>query len=131
MITDLAPVDRRGEAVSYWSVAVYGGLVVRPGARRCAVRLHGARSPRHYGRVWAVSAALAFVAAVLGLFTVEVERDARADAPRQLFHRAAIEPGTVLFLGLDRARRLHRVRAALRRRSSTSSAGLIFCSTAC
>src|SRR5690242_3712829 len=26
MITDLSPPQRRGEAVSYWSVAVYGGL---------------------------------------------------------------------------------------------------------
>ena len=38
MITDLAPVERRGEAVSYWSVAVYGGLVVRAGARRRVLR---------------------------------------------------------------------------------------------
>ena len=30
MITDLAPVERRGEAVSYWSVAVYGGLALGP-----------------------------------------------------------------------------------------------------
>src|SRR4051812_36299406 len=26
MIADLAPVERRGEAISYWSVAVYSGL---------------------------------------------------------------------------------------------------------
>ena len=26
MITDLAPVERRGEAISYWSVAVYSGF---------------------------------------------------------------------------------------------------------
>ena len=43
---------------------------------------------------------LAFVAAVIGLFTVEVERTAPVERPRHLFHRAAVGPGTVLFLGL-------------------------------
>ena len=30
MITDLAPIERRGEAISYWSVAVYSGLAFGP-----------------------------------------------------------------------------------------------------
>jgi len=30
MITDLAPVERRGEAISYWSVAVYSGFAFGP-----------------------------------------------------------------------------------------------------
>ena len=30
MVTDLAPVERRGEAVSYWSVALWGGLAFGP-----------------------------------------------------------------------------------------------------
>ena len=30
MVTDLSPAHRRGEAVSYWSVAVYGGLSFGP-----------------------------------------------------------------------------------------------------
>jgi MFS family permease len=99
MITDLSPVHRRGEAVSYWSVAVYGGLSLGPvvGSVLC-----GPTGPGHHGnymRVWAVSAALAFVAAVLGLFTVEIERE-YVPKNRRLFHRAAIGPGSVLFLGL-------------------------------
>src|SRR6202142_4582670 len=99
MITDLAPVERRGEAVSYWSVAVYGGLSFGPvlGGVLCGATTHGHHG--HYGRVWAVSAALALVASVLGLFTVEVERKV-LPKNRQLFHRAALEPGSVLFLGL-------------------------------
>ena len=99
MITDLAPVERRGEAVSYWSVAVYGGLSFGPvlGGLLCGATTHGHHG--HYGRVWAVSALLAFVASGLGVLTVEVERSA-APTHRQLFHRAAIEPGSVLFLGL-------------------------------
>ncbi len=94
MITDLAPADRRGEAVSYWSVAVYGGLSLGPVLGSV---LHGSGS---YGSVWVVSAVLALVAAIIGLFTVEVERAAHVPGPRHLFHRAALGPGTVLFLGL-------------------------------
>jgi MFS family permease len=94
MITDLAPIDRRGEAVSYWSIAVYGGLSFGPVLGSV---LHG---HDHYADVWLVSAGLAFVAAIIGLFTVEVERAAPFERPRHLFHRSAIGPGTVLFLGL-------------------------------
>jgi MFS family permease len=94
MITDLSPVERRGEAVSYWSVAVYGGLSFGPVLGSV---LHGTG---HYGQVWIVSAGLALVAAIIGLFTVEVERAAPVAAPRHLLHRAAIGPGSVLFLGL-------------------------------
>ena len=44
MITDLSPVERRGEAVSYWSVAVYGGLSFGPVLGSV---LHGYRQLRH------------------------------------------------------------------------------------
>jgi predicted MFS family arabinose efflux permease len=53
-----------------------------------------------YGLTWAVAAALAATAAVLGIFTRDVPRD---DAPRpggHLVHRAAVAPGTVLALSL-------------------------------
>jgi MFS family permease len=94
MITDLAPSDRRGEAVSYWSVAVYGGLSFGPVLGSV---LHG---KRHYGSVWIVAAGLALLAAIIGLFTVEVERSTPAQRPPHLLHRSALGPGTVLFLGL-------------------------------
>jgi MFS family permease len=94
MITDLAPPDRRGEAVSYWSVAVYGGLSFGPVLGSV---LHG---ESHYGAVWIVSAGLALLAASVGLFTVEQERTARVERPEHLLHRSAVGPGTVLFLGL-------------------------------
>jgi MFS family permease len=94
MITDLAPADRRGEAVSYWSVAVYGGLSFGPVLGSV---LHGTG---HYTDVWFVSAGLALVAAFIGLFTTEIERAAPVERPRHLFHRSAVGPGSVLFLGL-------------------------------
>lgn len=94
MITDLSPVDRRGEAISYWSVAVYGGLSFGPALGEFL------RGTARFELTFVVSAALAFVAAVVGLFTVEVEREVTEPPSEQLIHRAAVLPGTVLFLGL-------------------------------
>jgi MFS family permease len=58
----------------------------------------------HYGLVWTVSAALALVAVVLGCFTRETRQETAepvAGAPRpKLFHRSALAPGVVLFLGM-------------------------------
>ncbi|HET9729874.1 MAG TPA: MFS transporter, partial [Acidimicrobiia bacterium] len=94
MITDLSPVERRGEAVSYWSVAVYGGLSFGPALGDAL------RGDNRYGLTFAVSALLAAVAAILGAFTVEVPRDHDLPESTPLLHRAAVRPGTVLFLGL-------------------------------
>ena len=63
MITDLSPPDRRGEAVSYWSVAVYGGLAFGPALGEAV------RGDDRYTLAWLVSAGLALVAALLGLAT--------------------------------------------------------------
>jgi MFS family permease len=94
MITDLSPPQRRGEAVSYWSVAVYGGLSFGPALGEFL------RGNDRYMLCWTVSGLLALTAAVLGLFTREVPRDTHAPRSTHLFHRAAVGPGFVLFLGL-------------------------------
>jgi len=94
MITDLSPPERRGEAVSYWSVAVYGGLAFGPALGEAL------RGNDRYTLTFAVSAALAAVACVLGLFTREVPREHAPVERAPLWHRAAIRPGMVLFLGL-------------------------------
>jgi MFS family permease len=96
MVTDLAPVERRGEAISYWSVAVYGGLAFGPVLGEQLIDAGG------YSAVWIAAGALAAVAALLGLFTRDVERPVVVDAGGHghLLNRAAIGPGTVLFSGL-------------------------------
>jgi MFS family permease len=98
MITDLAPEARRGEAISYWSVAVYGGLAFGPLLGNVLL------DRDHFDRVWLVSAGLAFLAAAIGLCTREtVAPDDRRQAsqdPQPLISRPALAPGTVLFLGL-------------------------------
>ena len=98
MITDLAPEDRRGEAISYWSVAVYGGLAFGPTLGQSLL------GDDHFASVWVVAAGLALVAAMLGLLTTETGRPWSPPAPGvprpPLLHRSALAPGTVLFLGL-------------------------------
>ena len=94
MITDLSPVERRGEAVSYWSVAVYGGLSFGPALGEYL------RGTSRYELTFVVSGTLALAAALVGLFTVEVPRETAGAPSGHLLHRAAIRPGTVLFLGL-------------------------------
>jgi MFS family permease len=93
MITDLSPVERRGEAVSYWSVAVYGGLAFGPALGEVV------RGDNRYTLTWLVSGGLALVAAVLGLATRDTERVVPRE-PTHLINRAALLPGSVLFLGL-------------------------------
>jgi MFS family permease len=94
MITDLAPEHRRGEAVSYWSVAVYGGLAFGP------VLGEAVLGDDRFVAAWIVSASLALLAAALGTITVETARSVPHGPPGKLLHRAALAPGVVLFLGL-------------------------------
>ncbi len=94
MITDLAPEQRRGEAVSYWSVAIYGGLAFGPAIGETVL------GDDRYVAVFLVAAGIALAAAVLGVFTVEVPRPPGPPAAGPLWNRAALAPGLVLFLGL-------------------------------
>jgi MFS family permease len=103
MITDLAPVERRGEAVSYWSIAVYGGLAFGPALGELVLGSH------RYVLTWLVSSALALVAAIVGCTLAETDpkrlpgadRADVHDRPKQpLIHPAAVRPGIVLMLGL-------------------------------
>jgi MFS family permease len=95
MITDLAPVHRRGEAISYWSVAVYGGLAFGPVLGEAVLDREG------FATTWIVAAVLAVVAAGLAVGTREVARPEAARPTRgKIVNRAAIAPGSVLFAGL-------------------------------
>lgn len=90
---DMAPEHRRGEAASYFSVALYSGLALGPALGEHLANTAG------YHRVWLVAGGAALVAAVLGLGTPQ---GASPDAPRptSLLHPAALGPGLVLMLGL-------------------------------
>ncbi len=100
MIADLAPVERRGEAISYWSVAVYSGLAFGPAIGEVVL------DAADYDTVWIVSALFALAAGLLALFARETLTDDARAATRAshvrlpLLNRSALAPGLVLFLGL-------------------------------
>jgi len=96
LVHDIAPVVRSGEAVSYFSVAVYLGLGLGPTLGE-QLRHHVS-----YATGFAVAGAMAVFAAVVCLFIPYVPVPPRPhDAgKRPLVHRAAIGPGSVLALGL-------------------------------
>lgn len=97
---DLSPDDRRGEAASFFSVSIYGGLAVGPFLGETIYRSGGA------GRVWLVSAILAAVGAVVALAIpghLGRREPATDDGPapvRRWLHPDALMPGTILLLGL-------------------------------
>ena len=95
MITDLAPPSRRGEAISYWSVAVYSGLAFGPALGEFVL------DETHFNRVWVLALVFALLSAVIGMFTTETVVPAPSGgAPAPLINRSALTPGFVLFLGM-------------------------------
>ena len=92
-IQDLAPDSRRGEAASYFSVAIYGGLALGPALGEWVL------GEDRFTSVWAVAGASCLVAAVLGWWT-PVGHIGQPKGPRRLLHPAALVPGSVLGLSL-------------------------------
>jgi MFS family permease len=92
-INELAPADRRGEALSYWSVAVYGGIGLGP-------LLGESLIGQGYSWVWAAAAGLCVGTIVLGSFAPHGMRTDQRFRMKQLLHPAGILPGSVLGLGL-------------------------------
>lgn len=91
---DLAPADRRGEAASYFSVALYSGLALGPALGE---RIAGSAG---YTEVWVAAGIASLVAAAFGLGTPHTPAPADRPRPTSLLHRAALGPGLVLLLGL-------------------------------
>lgn len=91
-IQDMAPDSRRGEAASYFSVALYAGLAFGPLIGEWLRRANG------FDAVWIFAGSAALVASVLGLSTPS--GSAPEPQPFRLLHPTAIVPGLVLLLGL-------------------------------
>ncbi|HET7483608.1 MAG TPA: MFS transporter, partial [Actinomycetota bacterium] len=90
VINDLAPDDRRGEALSYFSLALFGGLAIGPVIGETILNASG------FHAVWYFAGASALAAGLLG-FLVPETRPAGAGKERPpLLHRAAMLPGSVL-----------------------------------
>ena len=91
-IQDMAPDDRRGEAASYFSVALYAGLAFGP------LVDEGLRDSAGFHAVWIFAGCCGLVACALGFGT---PRDVRREPqPFRLLHPAALGPGAILLLGM-------------------------------
>lgn len=92
-INDLAPDERRGEAVSYFSLALYSGLALGPVVGEMVL------DAGDFTATWLAAAAAGAVAAAIGWRVPETrpESEMQVEGGRSLlFHRAGLMPGTIL-----------------------------------
>ena len=91
---DLAPLARRGQAIGYFGLGVWGGLSFGPLLGELALDLGS------YDLVWALTALLPLAGAAIAWRVPEPhgQRPAVEDGAGGLLPREAIRPGTALFL---------------------------------
>jgi MFS family permease len=98
--SDIAPEERRGEAISFFTLTLYVGLAIGP---PIAEVLFGYGS---YQIVWLAALVVAAVAIVLTLFVPESapamrhSGDAARSGTTRLIHPAGLFPGVIILLGL-------------------------------
>ncbi len=99
-VSDLAPEERRGEAINIASLSVYLGLAIGPFLGETILAATG------FSAVWIVAAALAGLGTGLALFVPETAPAVLAAAatgqrpPRgRLFHPAGVLPGFLILTG--------------------------------
>ena len=90
VINDIAPNERRGEALSYFSLALFGGLAV--GTVMGEVILDAV----DFTAMWWVSGLSAAFAGLVGFAVTETRPEGAGEGPMKLIHRGALMPGTVL-----------------------------------
>ncbi|MDP9021825.1 MAG: MFS transporter [Actinomycetota bacterium] len=95
VVNDLAPDDRRGEALSLFSLALFGGLAVGPVVGERLLEAGG------YDAVWLAAAGCAALATGLGVAIRDTRVPGTAERPHgPLVHRAAVRPGAIILAGL-------------------------------
>ncbi|MGH2748654.1 MAG: MFS transporter [Actinomycetota bacterium] len=91
VINDLAPDERRGEALSYFSLALFAGIAVGPAIGEFVL------GATNFDVVWLVAAVTGFFAGALGFKVPETRpEDAGQQVRRRIVHPAALEPGMIL-----------------------------------
>jgi MFS family permease len=94
---DLAPAERRGEALSFLSLSLYLGIAIGPPIGEALLKAGS------FPLVWGVAMVIAAVAAALVRLVPETAPVVPAGAPRPrtpLIHPAGLFPGLVILLGL-------------------------------
>lgn len=89
-VTDLAPEERRGEAVSLFSLALYGGISFGPIVGETVLEAS------RFTTVWLLAAAFGALATVLAIRVGDARPDGAGSAGARIIHPAAIIPGIVL-----------------------------------
>lgn len=97
--SDIAPPERRGEAISYLSLSLYLGIAIGPPIAEWIFAFGS------YDQIWIAAAAVAGIAAVLSVFVSESAPNVIGGAPtqsspRMLIHPAGVLPGIVILFGL-------------------------------
>jgi MFS family permease len=92
MINDLAPESRRGEAVSLYTLGLWGGFALGPLLGEAVL------GEARYDAVWLTAAACCVVAGTIALALPETRPVAMTgdEPPSRFVHPAAIRPGVVL-----------------------------------
>jgi MFS family permease len=98
--SDIAPEERRGEAISYLSLSLYLGIAIGPPVAEWIFA-----AAASYAAVWIAAAAVAGSAVVLSIFVPESAPNVTGGRPtgsatRKLIHPAGVLPGIVILLGL-------------------------------
>ena len=90
-INDLAPDERRGEALSFFSLALFSGMAVGPVVGELVL------GDGNFAAVWLVSAASAGLSAALALKVPDTRPETEiSDEKPPLIHPAGLVPGAVL-----------------------------------
>ena len=98
-VADLAPAERRGEAMSLASLALYVGIGVGPLLGELAIDRAG------FGAAWALAGAAGLAAVLVALLVPDTRPDDPGPEPEgpvghRLVHRAGLLPGLVLLAGI-------------------------------
>lgn len=99
-VADLAPAERRGEAMSVASLSLYVGIGVGPLLGEAAIERSG------FAAAWALAGAAGLAAVVIALLVPETRPDDPGQEPggpaagHRLVHRAGLLPGLVLLAGI-------------------------------
>lgn len=92
IVTDIAPESRRGEAISLFSLGLWGGFAIGPFLGELVL------GNDRYDAVWLAAAGCALVSALVGLGLPET-KPAPVEEPQRrsrVVHPAAVRPGLVL-----------------------------------
>lgn len=90
VINDIAPNERRGEALSYFSLALFGGLAVGPVVGETILEAVD------FTTVWWAAGASAAFSGLVGFLVTETRPEEAGNGPLKLINRGALLPGTVL-----------------------------------